>query len=275
MRISDSVHFTTADNVRELVRESRRLRNELPEFLQWKPDGDASGISRIEDAFLFELYLEFLHNEFLLYRTLGQRTQTKPLEIIETSREIIKTLILMVSKMLRWGQVLSGTGWVVSLSSFLTPLHRSNLIAALTRRNVSKFQLCLPGLPCAGVLSAELLRQSRSPTPASSSSFPRSEIIQNLTLYASYLDTLIRPDEGNYRVAQQGQKAIRHVLDQALSAEQLPLAMNENDWRGAMTRNDDNIFDDMNVDDNGLLFSLVDGSMQHMSDSWLTWVNFT
>ncbi|KAJ5343699.1 Transcription factor [Penicillium brevicompactum] len=233
----------------ELAQESRRLRNALPEFLRWKPDGDGVGISRIEDAFLFELDLEFLHNDFLLYRTLGQRTQTKPQEIIETSREILKALILMVSKIIRWGQSVSGAGWV--------------------------FQLCLPGLPCAGVLSAELLRQSRSTIPASSSNFPRSEIIQNLTLYASYLDTMIRPDEGNHRLAQQGQKAIRHVLDQVLSAEQLPPAIDGNDWSDIVARNDDNIFDGMNVDDNGLLFSLVDGSMQQMSDSWLTWVNFT
>ncbi|KAK9847839.1 hypothetical protein MYU51_018239 [Penicillium brevicompactum] len=238
-----------SERVEELAQESRRLRNALPEFLRWKPDGDGVGISRIEDAFLFELDLEFLHNDFLLYRTLGQRTQTKPQEIIETSREILKALILMVSKIIRWGQSVSGAGWV--------------------------FQLCLPGLPCAGVLSAELLRQSRSTIPASSSNFPRSEIIQNLTLYASYLDTMIRPDEGNHRLAQQGQKAIRHVLDQVLSAEQLPPAIDGNDWSDIVARNDDNIFDGMNVDDNGLLFSLVDGSMQQMSDSWLTWVNFT
>ena len=86
---------------------------------------------------------------------------------------------------------------------------------------------------------------------------------------------MIRPDEGNYRLAQQGQKAIRHVLDQVLSAEQLPPAIDGNDWSDIVARNDDNIFDGMNVDDNGLLFSLVDGSMQQMSDSWLTWVNFT
>lgn len=81
------------------------------------------GISRIEDAFLFELDLEFLHNDFLLYRTLGQRTQTKPQEIIETSREILKALILMVSKIIRWGQSVSGAGWVVSVSSSKNPLH--------------------------------------------------------------------------------------------------------------------------------------------------------
>ena len=127
LQISDALSLKTADLVRELAQESRRLRNALPEFLRWKPNGDGVGISRIEDAFLFELDLEFLHNDFLLYRTLGQRTQTKPQEIIETSREILKALILMVSKIIRWGQSVSGAGWVVSVSSSTKPLASSEL----------------------------------------------------------------------------------------------------------------------------------------------------
>lgn len=82
------------------------------------PDGDEADISRVEDAFLFELYLEFLYNDFLLYRTLGQRTHTQPPEIIDTSREVLKALILMVSKIIRCGQAMSGTGWIVSFSLF-------------------------------------------------------------------------------------------------------------------------------------------------------------
>ncbi|CAG8230804.1 unnamed protein product [Penicillium salamii] len=236
-----------SERVEELIQESRRLRQGLPDFLQWMPDGDEADISRVEDAFLFELYLEFLYNDFLLYRTLGQRTHTQPPEIIDTSREVLKALILMVSKIIRCGQAMSGTGWI----------------------------LCLPGLPCAGVLSAELLRQSRSPIRANSSSFPRSEIIQNLTLYASYLDTMIKPHEGNFRVAQQGQKAIRQVLDQVLSAEQLPPVIDESQWGGTMVRNDDNMLDGVNLDEHDLFFNLVDGGMQQMSESCLTWVNFS
>jgi chromatin structure-remodeling complex subunit RSC3/30 len=136
------------------------------------------------------------------------------------------------------------------------------------------FQLCLPGLPAAGVLSAELLRRSRYPSVGISPNFPRSEIIQNLTIFASYLDSLLKPDEGNYRVAQQGQKAIRHVLDLVLSGEQLPSAIFDNAERGQSSGNDDSPLDGVNSD-HDMFLSWFDGSMQQMADSWLTWVNFT
>ncbi|CAG8122121.1 unnamed protein product [Penicillium olsonii] len=236
-----------SDRVEELIQESRRLKQGLPDFLQWTPDGDIAGISKIEDSFLFELHSEFLYNDFLLYRTLGRRTHTQPPELLETSREVIKALISMVTKIIRCGHAMSGTGWV----------------------------LCLPGLPCAGVLSAELLRHSRSPIRANSTPFPRSEIIQNLTLYASYLDTMIKPDEGNFRVAQQGQKAIRHVLDQVLSAEQLSPMIDESQWGDGLVRSDDHLLDGVNFDEHDLFFNLMDGGMQQISESCLTWGNFS
>jgi chromatin structure-remodeling complex subunit RSC3/30 len=100
---------------RELSRESRRLRQELPDFLQWRPEGGEVAVSRVEEIHLFETHLDFLYNDFLLYRTLGQRTQTQPEEIIGISREILKASIMMVSKRTRYGEPISGTGWVVSI----------------------------------------------------------------------------------------------------------------------------------------------------------------
>jgi len=136
-------------------------------------------------------------------------------------------------------------------------------------------QLCLTGLPAAGVLSAELLRQSRSLMPGMAPNFPRSEVVQNLAIFASYLDTIIKPDEGNYLVAQQGQKTIRHVLDQVLSGEQPPTVIADNSGRSERPTNDDNQLDGVSSDNQDLFLSWFDGSMQQMSESWLTWVNFT
>lgn len=96
-----------------------------------------------------------------------------------------------------------------------------------------------------------------------------------MTIFASYLDTLLKPDEGNYRVAQQGQKAIRHVLDLVLSGEQLPTVITDNPEGSQRPMNEDSLLESVNTDDHDMFLSWFDGSMQQMSDSWLTWVNFT
>jgi chromatin structure-remodeling complex subunit RSC3/30 len=104
--------------------------------------------------------------------------------------------------------------------------------------------------------------------------FPRSEIIQNLTLFAAYLDTIINPHDGNYRVAQQGQKAIRHVLDQVLSVEALSSVI-EDTGTSDKAIDDATLLDGVNFGDHDLFLGWLDGNMQHMSDSWLGWINFT
>lgn len=72
------------------------------------------------------------------------------------------------------------------------------------------------GLPSAGVLAIELLRQSQ--IPESNPSFPRSEVIQNLSRFAANLEYMIWPHAGNYEICQQARKVLRHILDRVLSA---------------------------------------------------------
>lgn len=109
---------------------------------------------------------------------------------------------------------------------------------------------------------------------SSSLDFPRSEIIQNLTLFAAHLDTIVKPHDGNYRVAQQGQKAIRHVLDQVLSVDGLTSVVEDTGMSDKLI-DDSSFLDGVNFDDHDLFLGWLDGNMQHMSDSWLAWVNFT
>jgi chromatin structure-remodeling complex subunit RSC3/30 len=106
-----------ADLNRNLSHESRQERQLLPEFLHWNPDSDGSVISRVEEDLLFEVHMEFLYNDFLLYRTLAQRTDTEPEAIIDISREILSAVIMMVSKKIRSGHSVNGhIGNVVYLS---------------------------------------------------------------------------------------------------------------------------------------------------------------
>ena len=71
------------------------------------------------------------------------------------------------------------------------------------------------GLPAAGVLAIELLKQeqSRLYTP---DILPRSETIQDLSVFISAL-AAIGPGEGNYSICNQGRRALKKVLDQILS----------------------------------------------------------
>lgn len=102
------------DVPRELSRESRQLRQGLPEFLHWKPHIDGVVLSRVEYDLLFEIHIEFLHNDFLLYRTLGKRTQTQPEAIIGIAREILKALVTMISEKTRNRQPIKDIGLNVS-----------------------------------------------------------------------------------------------------------------------------------------------------------------
>lgn len=49
--------------------------------------------------------------------------------------------------------------------------------------------------------------------------FPRSEIIQNLSVFASMLETTIHTRDGNYGIARRGLDAIRNILDRVLSGD--------------------------------------------------------
>lgn len=104
--------------------------------------------------------------------------------------------------------------------------------------------------------------------------FPRSEIIQNLTLFAAHLDTIVMPHDGNYRVAQQGHKAIRHVLDQVLSVDGISSVVEDTGTSDKLI-DDSSLLEGVNFDDHDLFLGWLDGNMQHTSDSWLAWVNFT
>jgi chromatin structure-remodeling complex subunit RSC3/30 len=118
----------------------------------------------------------------------------------------------------------------------------------------------------------ELLRRSRSSEPDSCAGFPRSEIIQNLAVFASYLDTIIKPHEGNYHVAQQGQRTIRHILDQVLSTEGLSCDMRAESRADDLSIPDETVLNSVDLDNHDMFLGWLDENIQ-MSESWLTWVN--
>ncbi|TQB74292.1 hypothetical protein MPDQ_005015 [Monascus purpureus] len=193
--------------VSEISQNSRRTWDELPGFLHWRPGVESS---ILHSSVLIPMNLEFLYNDFLLYRILVKRAQTGYESLIGISHEILKTTLELIGKEIGSGTGTYSVGW-----------------------NASSF-----GIPAAGVLAMELLRQSGylSQSSPPNISHRRSEIIQNLSIFASHLQYVVRPHDGNYDICQYSRRIICRILDRILSvnlpalSSPLPAEVLATDW---------------------------------------------
>ncbi|KAJ5128004.1 hypothetical protein N7448_008783 [Penicillium atrosanguineum] len=189
--------------------------SKLPPFIQRLHD--PSEVPGVEKSIYLQVHLDFIFNRFLLYRILSKRLNTWSPDLVKVSHEGLSEILLLVESRIRAMRISGEISWVVTMPSFLafqsTPL--------ICIQKISYF-----GLPAAGVLSIELIRRSSnqsvdtpSPSIESTMSFSRSQAIQDLSIFASYLQTIIQPHEGNYDICQQARGTIRRVLDFVLSPE--------------------------------------------------------
>ncbi len=88
----------------------------------------------------------------------------------------------------------------------------SNLCALLLYSCTDVRQITYYGIPSAGVICIELLKDACRKSPIR---FSRSNGIQKLTLFIAFLEW-VRPTDGNYTLAQRLKKVIRRVLDHVL-----------------------------------------------------------
>lgn len=102
-------------------------------------------------------------------------------------------------------------------------------------------------------------------------------MIQKLSVFASHLDTMIKPDEGNYNIAQQGGRAIRRVLDQVLSVPSTPVTSKEDtSIQGTEAENDFagmGFLDNIDIDDRAPFLGWLDGAADG-HEPWMAWMNF-
>ena len=81
----------------------------------------------------------------------------------------------------------------------------------------------LYGLPSAGVLALELLKQKqsqlRSEYPPRAQAFPSSKIIQDLSVFISSLRYVHAPGDGNYALTEQARKTLQRILDRVLTMD--------------------------------------------------------
>lgn len=109
--------------------------------------------------------------------------------------------------------------------------------------------------------------------------FPRSEIIQKLSIFASHLETMVGPNEGNYQIAQQGRRAIGQVLDQILSTPTpipvpamaiSPTSNPDSNERGMLCPE---LLENIDVEDRVQFLDWLDGTAD-THEPWMTWMNF-
>ena len=214
----------------QIRRKLIHLQESFPSFMRVSPEdilnksGSISGggpysfsstgktMRQINDVFtLLCVNAGILHAEFLLQRALINRGQNDYKELIPVSRRMLSLVLLAQSR----------RDFFRDFQGELTYLLTSY------------------GLPSAGVLAVELLKQeqTRHYTP---DLLPRSETIQDLSVFVSSLAS-VGPGEGNFSICNQGRRALRKVLDQILSPHNSAVPV------PAMGADTQPGFDDMNL----------------------------
>jgi chromatin structure-remodeling complex subunit RSC3/30 len=102
--------------------------------------------------------------------------------------------------------------------------------------------------------------------------FPRSQIVQTLSVFASCLDSMIEPADGNYEVSQHGRKALRHVLDRVL-ADPVEL-LDRVDATGDVALDAD-VVGDVGLDDGMQILEWLDGNVDYRQEAWVNWLSFS
>ncbi|KAJ5620083.1 hypothetical protein N7510_004067 [Penicillium lagena] len=164
------------------------VRDEIPSYLQW--DGSTETALRLTSTIPVYCHLDLLYSDFLLQRILVKRSLTGSESLVCLADQMLKAILAQIAISQRCGKPFSEIGWTIPYF----------------------------GLPSAGILAIELLRRTQNPHPRPNERpFPRSEVIQNLSILASHIQYIILPQKGNYEVCQRGRKAILYILDHVLS----------------------------------------------------------
>ncbi|KAJ5708555.1 hypothetical protein N7488_008356 [Penicillium malachiteum] len=183
--------------IEELVQQSELTWASLPSFLHRRHDPEVPSPAKVlpcEHSVYLQLHLDFIYNQFMLYRILSKRLNVWSPELIKVSQEILGEVLFLIDTRVRNMTLTPEISWVISFF----------------------------GLSSAGVLSIELVRRASNsniddPSVAATTPFPRSRVIQALSNFASYLQTIVRPHEGNYDICQQARETIGRVLDFVLT----------------------------------------------------------
>ncbi|KAJ5719976.1 hypothetical protein N7493_006854 [Penicillium malachiteum] len=211
--------------VEELVQQSELSWASLPSFLHQRNDPEApssAGLLICEHSIYLQLHLDYIYNKFMLYRILSKRLNIWSPDLVKVSQEMLGEVLMLIDTRVRDMKLAPDLSWVVSTRIFFQTNASKDLLTQAQKSKISFF-----GLSSAGVLSIELVRRASNvniddSSVAVTAPFPRSRVIQVLSNFASYLQTIVQPHEGNYDICQQARETIRRVLDFVLTDDPKP-----------------------------------------------------
>ncbi|RDW82214.1 hypothetical protein BP6252_03326 [Coleophoma cylindrospora] len=180
----------TASRIEDLQRNCYQIYAGLPEQLHYYSHDtvpkQSSGLILFGRAFLL---LEYLQNRFLIEQISYARGLTNAQALLNTAIEMLDTTIMFWTK-------------------------RDQLM--MFSSNFDWFITCF-GIPAAGVICIELLKQTKVGDTGTSSGvqFSRSGSIQKLTMFLGFLEW-IRHTDGNYKLAGRLRTVVRRILDYVL-----------------------------------------------------------
>lgn len=99
-----------------MIQQSRQMQKDLPLFLQRSPEEAAAGAYRsARDEGRAFAHIEFTYQEFLLHRILLKRLGINSRGLIESSLEIVTTLLDIIAMQTQSAQLVANMSWDVSL----------------------------------------------------------------------------------------------------------------------------------------------------------------
>ena len=171
----------------ELKKKSQEKYAQMPEILQYQPDDPKlQTVSASSFTLKIAIYQEWLLNDFLLDRLPDGGSVQVRQNLINTARKMLDGVLVSCANRDRLRDYMVGFVWTITYS----------------------------GVPSAAILSIELLGQSKFPSEFHLD-MPRSEIIQNLSIFIGCLEW-VRPSEENYTLCARMRKVIKRILDQVL-----------------------------------------------------------
>jgi len=161
------------------------------------------------------IHLDILQCRFLLQRLLISKGFCGGQELFDISNQMVTTVLSFWSNRDYLQNLLYGFDWIVRLLPPFIPSRVSISNAIL--------QIIAYGIPSIGILCIELLRASGLATPLASTingntaTYPpvqlsRSDIVQTLTLFISFLDW-IRPTDNNAHLYVKFRKVVKRIID--------------------------------------------------------------
>ncbi|KAJ5081130.1 hypothetical protein N7456_013368 [Penicillium angulare] len=170
----------------QILQKLKSIWNSIPPHMKYDKV-QHGGSQNMTILMLQNLRLEYLYTEFLLHALLADSSESSRERLITTAHEVVNLALLPTRK------------------RELLHSHRPDM----------EWVLVFYAMPCASVLTLELLRQNQH--PEEQLIVNRSGVIQDISVLISCCDSLTESGQSNYQICKQAQSIFSKSLDSILN----------------------------------------------------------